>query len=606
MKKHTTHLPPDPSRTPNRRRIRSPSLSRVRLRRPVNAAGGGGGGRRGGGGGPATPLLEWKLSAADPGPHPPASFSARKLAAGMLGLEPSVYDHRSCALHTNTKKYSHAPILLNNPKNDKIQASAALPNSSMERATKWDAEFYSHWNLLEEQQVPAATDVSSLQSELEQARSRIAELENERRSAKKKLDHFLEKLAEEKELWRRREHEKVRQVIDSIKEDLRKERKNRQRMEIMNSKIVSELAEARMSAKRFLQDYERERKARELMEEVCEELAKEIGEDRAEVETLKVESMRIREEVEEEKRMLQMAEVWREERVQMKLVDAKVTLEDKYLLLSKLQAEIEAFLKAQSNSTSTNMEGKMEAELLKEAADMVMVQEVKEFSYQSPPASEDIFSVFEELQPREESNEREIEANGKADRHGNTDDDSGWETVSHVDEHGSSNSLPGSSDPSVNGGGCEESNASVSGTDWDKNGDSRKFGSEISEVFSSATRQSRKKGSSITRLWRSSCPKKGGEIYKKHLFEATIGRLSNGRLSSATTLSPDTTTRSGEAELSSPSVGQWSSPDSVNPTKGCVEWPRGVQQKHSLKSKLVEARMRSQKIQLRQALEQKI
>jgi hypothetical protein len=39
--------------------------------------------------------------------------------------------------------------------------------------------------------------------------------------------------------------------------------------------------------------------------------------------------------------------------------------------------------------------------------------------------------------------------------------------------------------------------------------------------------------------------------------------------------------------------------------KGCIEYPR-TSQKHSLKAKLMEARMESQKVQLRQVLKQKI
>ena len=60
----------------------------------------------------------------------------------------------------------------------------------------------------------------------------------------------------------------------------------------MNSKLVNELADAKCTAKRYMQDYDKERKARELIEEVCDELAKEIGEDKAEVEALKRESMK--------------------------------------------------------------------------------------------------------------------------------------------------------------------------------------------------------------------------------------------------------------------------------------------------------------------------
>ncbi|XP_010923894.1 uncharacterized protein [Elaeis guineensis] len=683
-------LPP-PQKLGRRHRTRTPifpgAIAGARFRKDGSASGG----RRSG---PATPLLRWKFDDADRSAEPPSEFlggkarrklrkaagevapvvSVRKLAAGLwqlqlpeasrgggerrggrLGFEPNlghlhvpnVCDPNVTGLYANTKNELSTPVSIHDPKNDIVQkheASAALSNCAMERATKWDhgcpkasdgvSRFYGHLKLLEDQQVTTVSVVSALQAALEQARNCIIELEAEKRSAKKKLDHFLRKLAEEKASWRKREHEKIRAVMDAMKDDLNRERKNGQRMEIMSSKLVNELAEAKLSAKRCLQDYEKERKARELMEEVCDELAKEIGEDKAEIEALKRESMKIREEIEEERRMLQMAEVWREERVQMKLVDAKLTLEEKYSQLSKLQNDLEGFLKKQS-STYPDMAQLKEAEMLREAANSIKVQDIKVFSYQ-PPASEDIFSVFEELLPREETNEREIEqcygnspashasnvhtvspetdvflekpmkryANDIIEGNGDIEDDSGWETVSHVEEQGSSNS-PEGSDPSVNGM-YRESNASVSGTDWDENGDNGKLNNEISGVCSATTRQSRKKSSSISRLWRSSCPN-NSENYKKISCEVTNGRLSNGRKSNAT-LSPDR--KSGEVGLSSPSTGQWSSPDSLNPhitqgIKGCIEWPKGMQ-KHSLKAKLLEARMESQKVQLRHVLKQKI
>ncbi|KAK1284738.1 hypothetical protein QJS10_CPB21g00935 [Acorus calamus] len=530
-----------------------------------------------------------------------------------------------------------------------IEPSLTIPNSAMERATKWDPgcpktsdevyRFYDHMKFLEDHRTTTASIVSTLQAELEQARARIHDLESDRKSSKKKLDHFLKKLAEEKATWRSREHEKIRAIIDDMKDDLNRERKNRQRAEFMNSKLVSELSEAKLSAKRYLQDFEKERKARELMEEVCDELAKEIGEDKAEVEALKRESMKIREEVEEERKMLQMAEVWREERVQMKLVDAKLALEEKYSQLNQLQMNLEAFLRSRAAVPNATEDVK-EAELLMEAVGSVNTQEIKDFTYQyQPPTSEDIFSVFEELQPSD-ANVREIEPcygyspasraskvhtvspevngyhgsnpvkrhpNGFIDQDDDFEDDSGWETVSQVEEQGSSNS-PDGSNPSVNGY-RRESNVSANGMDSDDQADNGTFNSEISEVCSATGRPSKKKGSSIARLWRS-CPNNGGENYKTVSMEvvAANGRLSNARKSNGMVGSPDG--RSADTGLSPSNLGQWSSPDSVNPhitrgMKGCIEWPRGIQ-KSSLKAKLLEARMESQKIQLRQVLKQKI
>ncbi|XP_068644358.1 uncharacterized protein [Aristolochia californica] len=674
----------------SRRRIRNPSSSGfgVRLRKE-----GVGSGRRTG---PATPLLRWKFDdgdvsvdagrSAEGGPRvrrkskngEDASVSARKLAAGLWhlqlpevsGLErckrsspdqrvvkpisrdiqlPGLHDVNNAEYDAVVKHHIRSPLSVTNQKNGvlyKLEPTITFPNPAMERATKWDPagsktpdnmfRFHGQLKLPEDQQISTISVVSALQAELGQARTRIHELETERRTSKKKLDHFLRKLSEEKAAWRNREHEKVRAVIEDVKDDLNRERKNRQRMEIVNSKLVNELTEAKLSVKRFFQDYEKERKGRELMEEVCDELAKEIGEDKAELEALGRESEKIREEMEEERKMLQMAEVWREERVQMKLIEAKLTLEDKYSQLNKLILELENFLR--SRNSITDVMEVQEAELLKEVASSVNIQDIKEFTYE-PPISEDIFSVIEDLQsgiahgeidpsygysPASraskihtvspeingiDDNHVQRHANGHIDRNGEIDEDgSEWETVSHGEEQGSSNSPEGSY-PSVNGH-HEESILSGSGTEWGEDADNETLNTEVSEVYSTSVKPSKKKSSSISRFWRSAPP--NGDNCKTISVEVMNGRLSNGRLSngriSAGLMSPDG--RSAEVGFSPPSAGQWSSPDSTNPhitrgMKGCIEWPRSAQ-KNSLKAKLMEARLESQKIQLRHVLKQKI
>nr|KJB13670.1 hypothetical protein B456_002G088400 [Gossypium raimondii] len=509
----------------------------------------------------------------------------------------------------------------------------------MEGATKWDPvclkttdevrQIYNHMKRID-QQVSAVSIVSALEAELEQARAYIEELETERRSSKKKLEHFLRKVSEERTAWRSREHEKIRAFVDDVKADLNREQKKRQRLEIVNSKLVNELAAAKLSAKQYMQDYEKERKARELIEEVCDELAKEIGEDKAEVEAIKRDSMKLREEVDEERKMLQMAEVWREERVQMKLIDAKVALEERYSQMNKLIADLETFLRSRTGNLDT--QDMQEAESLRQAAESVNVKEIKEFTYE-PANPDDIFAVFEDV-AFGEANEREIEpftAYSPAShaskvlmlspemnmmkkdsimKHSNAlfdqndeieEDESGWETVSHLEDQGSIYSPKGSAASVTRN--HRDSNFSGSGTEWEENACGDTPITEISEVCSLPARQS-KKASSITRLWRS-CPN-NGENYKIISVEGANGRLSNGRKSNGGIVSPDR--GSGKGGLS-PSMGQWSSPDGhphiTKGMKGCIDWPRGAQ-KNSLKAKLLEARMESQKVQLRHVLKQKI
>ncbi|KAM1228166.1 hypothetical protein ACFX2J_007290 [Malus domestica] len=634
---------------------------------------------------PETPLLKWKI---DEGPKErqghrerrkdqnareeeredgvrrkgrkgrEAPLSARKLAAGLwrlqlpetgssvpgrngkLGFQPDV-GHIGVPFlrNRNSKGYaSEANDLLQSPRSTSRNGFLSkLSNSVMEGQTKWDPvclktsdeirQIYSQMKLLD-QQVSAVSVVSVLEAELEQARARIQELEMERCSSKKKLEHFLRNVSEERVSWRSREHEKVRAFIDDIKSELNRERKSRQRTEILNSKLVNELADVKLSAKRYMQEYEKERKARELIEEVCDELAKEIGEDKAEVEALKRESMKLREEVDEERKMLQMAEVWREERVQMKLVDAKVAVEEKYSLMNKIVADLENFLT--SRSATPDVKEMREVEYLRQAAAAVNIQDIKDFFYE-PPNPDDIFSVFEEVNFGE-PNEREIEqcvayspashgskirtvspeGNGiikdRIQRHpvafvGHNgdieEDESGWETVSHLEDQGSSYSPDGSA-PSVNKN-RRESNVSESGTEWEEEVEGTPI-TEISEVCSVPTKQT-KKVSSIARLWRSG--QNNGENYKIISLEGIHGRLSNGRISTRGLVSPDR--GSGKGGLSpSDLVGQWNSPETghhIRGMKGCI--PLGAQ-KHSLKAKLLEARLDSHKVQLRHVLKQKI
>uniref|UniRef100_K3XGF1 Uncharacterized protein n=1 Tax=Setaria italica TaxID=4555 RepID=K3XGF1_SETIT len=516
-----------------------------------------------------------------------------------------------------------------------MEAHSAVCQIEPEIATKWNHQFMKasrggYYDYIEHNLRDAGGEIYSVKEELMVAQDRIHELEAECRSTKKQLDHLVKNLAEEKASWKSREHGKVHHILDAVKEELNRERKQRQRAEMMNSKLLNDLSEMKFAAKRYLQDYEKERKARVLMEEVCDELAKEIAEDKAEVEAMRSESMKFRDELEEEKKMLQMAEVWREERVQMKLVDAKLTLEDKYSQLSKLQDELEDFLCSQPGN---NLEKGIvrEAERLREAICSTKINGIKEFSYKPPPPSEDIFAVFEELKQREDTAEKVIvQCNGnwpkscaskahtdspetdiflekQANRYCNqprthneeAEDDSGWETVSQVEENGSSNS-PGGSEPSVNGF-CGENDASVSGTDWDENCDNDQAHSEISEVCSATAGRSWSKRSFVG-LWRSS----NSVDQKKMGSNILNGRLSNARMSNVAE-SPDL--KNGEVCDSPQSAGQWRpellNPDIVRAIKGCIEWPRGVQ-KHSLKSKLLEAKLDGSKVQLRQALKQKI
>ncbi|KAK2981933.1 hypothetical protein RJ640_019153 [Escallonia rubra] len=104
----------------------------------------------------------------------------------------------------------------------------------------------------------------------------------------------------------------ARAKIVELKAELEQERSARKKIESRNKRLAKEISE--------------EKKGREALERVCEELAKEISSDKTELN-------RMKKEMEEERKMLRVAEVIREERVQMKLNEAKLVLEEKLLEL---------------------------------------------------------------------------------------------------------------------------------------------------------------------------------------------------------------------------------------------------------------------------------
>ncbi|GMI71654.1 BRANCHLESS TRICHOMES [Hibiscus trionum] len=117
------------------------------------------------------------------------------------------------------------------------------------------------------------------------------------------------------------------QIID-LKAEVDYERQARKKAESLNKKLAKEVAQ--------------ERRGREELESVFEKLATEVTAKKLEID-------RMKKEFGEERKMLKMAEALREERVQMKLADAKILFEEKV-------KELEEIKRRQSDDASNNME----------------------------------------------------------------------------------------------------------------------------------------------------------------------------------------------------------------------------------------------------------
>ncbi|KAL6559151.1 hypothetical protein OROHE_006520 [Orobanche hederae] len=192
---------------------------------------------------------------------------------------------------------------------------------------------------------PSTPLISALHVELEKARLHVNHLFYEQRSDKHDVNHLIKCFAEEKALWKHKEEQAIEAAIGTVITELDAERKLRRRLESLNKKLGKELAGVKSSFAEAVKELESEKRARKITEEVCDELARNMDEDRADVEKIKKESFKVHKEAEKEREMLELADKLREERVQMKLSEAKHHFEEKSSAVSRLRKQLEVFLR---------------------------------------------------------------------------------------------------------------------------------------------------------------------------------------------------------------------------------------------------------------------
>ncbi|XWS15578.1 hypothetical protein CRYUN_Cryun34aG0012800 [Craigia yunnanensis] len=211
--------------------------------------------------------------------------------------------------------------------------------------------------------------------------------------------------------------------------------------------------------------------------------------------------------------MLQVAEVLCEERVQMKLIDAKLALESKYSHTNKLITVLGTFLRSRSRSLDVTELKK--AELVRQAVKSVNIQDMEEFSYE-PLRSGDIFSILEERQQVERPS-------GFVDYNSGMEEDSrGREIVNHAENQGF---VQESGCSVFTVGGCK--NAPRCEMERDETTGRDSPNTETSEVCSISAEQSKWKTSSAK--LRISCASSSGSY--NAIPDEGNGRLSSGTVS---------------------------------------------------------------------------
>ncbi|OVA05096.1 hypothetical protein BVC80_8943g27 [Macleaya cordata] len=210
------------------------------------------------------------------------------------------------------------------------------------------------WSL-EEQHTSNISLIKALKIELNHARARTKELLQEKQADRQEIDDLMKQVAEENLVRKSKEQDRIKAAVQSVKDELEDERKLRKRSESLHRKLARELSEVKYAFAKALKELERERKARILLEDLCDEFAKGIGEYEQEVRTLNHKSEKdhiCRDD--HDRLILHISEAWLDERMQMKLAEARSNLTEKDTVVEKLSSEIETFLQAKRSGSSNS------------------------------------------------------------------------------------------------------------------------------------------------------------------------------------------------------------------------------------------------------------
>jgi len=203
---------------------------------------------------------------------------------------------------------------------------------------------------LEEQDASNIAIVKALIMELDLSQTQVKELLQEKKMNKQEMENLMKKITEDKLVNKKKEHEKIKAVVQSVNEEIEDERRLRKHSESLYQKLASELYEVKSLLRGTLRDLEREKKQRILLENLCDDFAKGVRDyehelrsimhNSADKDHIKGDSL--------DRLILHISEAWLDERTQMKLVQDGIgsDLLETHSIVDKLRVDIETFLHA--------------------------------------------------------------------------------------------------------------------------------------------------------------------------------------------------------------------------------------------------------------------
>ncbi|GAU13610.1 hypothetical protein TSUD_347140 [Trifolium subterraneum] len=201
----------------------------------------------------------------------------------------------------------------------------------------------------EEQDPSNMAIVKALIMELGLSQTQVKELLQEKNENKQEMENLMKQITEDKLVNKNKEREKIKAIVQSVKEEIDVERRLRKHSESLHQKLASELSEVKSSFHGTLRDLEREKKARILLENLCDDFAKGVRDYEHELRSIrhKVNNGHVKGES-LDRLILHISEAWLDERTQMKLVQDGCgnNLPHTHSIVDKLRVDIETVLRA--------------------------------------------------------------------------------------------------------------------------------------------------------------------------------------------------------------------------------------------------------------------
>ncbi|KAJ4770115.1 intracellular protein transporter USO1-like protein [Rhynchospora pubera] len=201
---------------------------------------------------------------------------------------------------------------------------------------------------LEEQQESHVSIIKSLKTELQQAHMRVKELEG-----------LFKHVSDEKLVKKSREKEKLKEAVQSLQVELLEERRVRKHSEHLHKKLGKDLNELKGAFLKAVKDLDKEKRANSLLEDLCDEFAKGIRDYEEEVRLLKQGNDYKDESHKFDRLILQVAEAWLDERMQLQMAEARGDLVEKTAIVERLSGEFKSFLHSRlaPNKVDNNRNG---------------------------------------------------------------------------------------------------------------------------------------------------------------------------------------------------------------------------------------------------------